>query len=261
MLLKYPGGKHYLAPKIVPLMPRSTVYCEPFLGAAHVFLAKFPSRINHLNDLNSDLMCFWNVVKTEPLDLIHWLKGTPPNRNLFERLQNTNYISNNIAIAAKEFTLRRLSLGGLKQQYSFSLRPRGGIPETLNAWHNAIDKIPLVSKLLHYTELTSENAYIYIQKIAQYYKDVFFYIDPPYLQSTRVAKEMYGSFEMKDFEHEILLDAILSIKDQKFMISGYDSELYNSKLVGWKKLSFTMTSAAGMTPEKVTKKEIIWRNY
>lgn len=85
------------------------------------------------------------------------------------------------------------------------------------------------------------------------YENVFMYLDPPYLLSTRTGKQY--KHEMSDSDHEELLKAIVSSK-AKIMISGYESDLYNEYLSEWKKEHFQ--SCAEMGKARI---ETVWMNY
>lgn len=50
--LTYYGGKPKLSQLIISLIPKHTLYCEPFTGGAAVFFTKEPSEIEVLNDTN-----------------------------------------------------------------------------------------------------------------------------------------------------------------------------------------------------------------
>ena len=81
----------------------------------------------------------------------------------------------------------------------------------------------------------------------------FIYCDPPYLLSTRHGKQY--NVEMSNREHEELLHALL-VNKSKIMISGYESDLYNDALKGWrKKTGYSLTQSLRKA------KEVIWMNY
>src|SRR5262245_41571009 len=64
--LKWHGGKTYLAPKIVSLLPPHMHYVEPFCGGCAVLLAhNGENRSELINDINEDLMNFWRVLRDE----------------------------------------------------------------------------------------------------------------------------------------------------------------------------------------------------
>src|SRR5262245_28385188 len=83
--LKCHGGKHYLAAKVLGLMPRHLHYVEPYFGAGSVFFARDPAdrRLwwagltsdgrkadgvsEIINDLNGNLMNFYAVLKDRTL--------------------------------------------------------------------------------------------------------------------------------------------------------------------------------------------------
>src|SRR5277367_6732947 len=75
--LKWHGGKHYLARRIVALMPRHLHYVEPFAGGLAVLLARDPGdpalrAPGHqgvsevVNDLDGALTNFWRVLRDSP---------------------------------------------------------------------------------------------------------------------------------------------------------------------------------------------------
>lgn len=80
------------------------------------------------------------------------------------------------------------------------------------------------------------------------------YVDPPYLHSTRTGRMVYGQYELSDSQHEDLLSAILAIP-AAVMISGYPSELYASRLAGWRSMEFMAMTRGGL------RKEVLWMNF
>lgn len=85
------------------------------------------------------------------------------------------------------------------------------------------------------------------------YENAFQYWDPPYLLSTRRAKQY--RHEMTENDHEELLERALESK-AKIMISGYESEMYNDYLRGWNKTCFTSCAE-----HNGSRTEVIWMNY
>ena len=66
--LKTHGGKHYLAQKIIALMPPHTHFVEPFAGGLAVLLAKECEGISEVvNDLDGNFTNFWQVLQDESL--------------------------------------------------------------------------------------------------------------------------------------------------------------------------------------------------
>lgn len=61
--LKWHGGKHYLAKRIVALMPPHVHYVEPYAGGLSVLLAKDPEGVSEVvNDIHGDLTNFWQCL-------------------------------------------------------------------------------------------------------------------------------------------------------------------------------------------------------
>ena len=83
--------------------------------------------------------------------------------------------------------------------------------------------------------------------------DVFIYADPPYLHGTR--KNYLYKYEMTDAEHLQLLELLMK-HPGKVLLSGYDNEMYNELLVGWKKISKDTRAECGLK-----RTEILWMNY
>ena len=83
--------------------------------------------------------------------------------------------------------------------------------------------------------------------------DVFMYVDPPYLHGTR--KNYFYRYEMGDAEHIELLK-LLAEHPGKVLLSGYDNDLYNQYLLGWRKAQKKTQAEAG-----IPRVETLWMNY
>jgi DNA adenine methylase len=63
--LTYYGGKQRLVKFILPKIPPHTLYVEPFLGGGAIFWNKEPSKGEVLNDVNGEIINFYQVAKTK----------------------------------------------------------------------------------------------------------------------------------------------------------------------------------------------------
>lgn len=83
----------------------------------------------------------------------------------------------------------------------------------------------------------------------------FVYSDPPYLFHTRKQKDKLYNFEYTVEQHVELLHALIDLPCP-VMVSGYDSQIYNHILHGWRKETIqTVTRGASLATE------VIWMNY
>ncbi|WP_256349476.1 DNA adenine methylase [Pseudomonas gingeri] len=79
------------------------------------------------------------------------------------------------------------------------------------------------------------------------------YVDPPYVPETRRRAKVYRCDYTKD-DHLQLLRCLVSLPCH-VMISGYDNELYNRELVGWRKVSFPAKTHVDV------REEVVWMNF
>lgn len=79
------------------------------------------------------------------------------------------------------------------------------------------------------------------------------YADPPYVTETRRRPKIYR-FEYDQAQHEQLLHTLGAVPC-KVMISGYDSDLYNDMLHGWRKVTFMAKTHTDL------REECVWMNY
>lgn len=86
-------------------------------------------------------------------------------------------------------------------------------------------------------------------------EDVLIYCDPPYLMSTRSSQRPIYQYELEDADHVRLLKILLNLP-YRVMISGYPSDLYDSMLSTWRRVSFYTVNRAGNLAQ-----EVLWMNY
>lgn len=73
-LLKWAGGKTSLIPQLRKHFPQNFErYVEPFLGGGAIFFSLFKDKKALINDLNSEITRFYEVVRDKPDDLMNCL--------------------------------------------------------------------------------------------------------------------------------------------------------------------------------------------
>jgi DNA adenine methylase len=275
------GGKHYLASRIVGLMPPHFHYVEPYAGGLSVMLAKDPEGVSEVaNDLNKDLYNFWRVLQgqeyfaafsrlcqatpfheaqwsdltiqhEEESGLLHYL---PPGDDV------AGYVSAPAVRAWRFFVCCRQSLAGRMRAFTgvTKTRRRRGMNNEVSAWLSAVDGLPQVHERLRRVLVLNRPALEVVR--SQDGPQTLQYLDPPYLHSTRASRGDYGRYEMTERDHAELLDAIRQCKG-KVMLSGYRSGMYDGALASWNRHDFDCANhaAGGKTKRRMT--ECLWLNF
>ena len=83
--ITYYGGKQMLLKHILPLIPQHKLYCEPFFGGGAVLFAKPKSETEVVNDINGELVNFFQVVKKQFTELQQEIQATPHSRELYKK--------------------------------------------------------------------------------------------------------------------------------------------------------------------------------
>lgn len=230
-LLKYPGAKNRLAPWIVSHIPPHHVYCEPFLGSGAVFLNKEPSYNEILNDLDDDIYNFFKIVREQSEELCRLIDTTPYSRIEYSNSFNDGPISD--LEKARRFAVKCWQGFGCGNTYKTGYRRGIGdtSPNPAKAWARLPETVRFATERLKNAQIEHVDALKLIKDM--HGESTFIYIDPPYLQETRVKKKQY-THEMADEQHAELLQ-IVKESDCKIMISAYENELYNEQLKDWRK--------------------------
>ncbi len=79
----YFGGKFYYLDWLLRLLPPCYHYCEPYGGSMVVLLNRPPSPVETYNDIDSEVVNFFRVLRERPDDLIRALRLTPVAREEF----------------------------------------------------------------------------------------------------------------------------------------------------------------------------------
>lgn len=269
--LKTWGGKHYLAQRIVALMPPHTHFVEPFFGGGSVLLAKDPEGVSEVvNDLDCELVNFWECLRDGlAFGLMkRQLEAMPFSEKDWRDAGNPDLAEGYWARSPKApvdraiafFVRCRMSMAGRGESFAplTRRRTRRGMNEQASAWLNAVEGLPAVHERLKRVVILNRPAVEVIR--SQDGEQTCFYVDPPYLPETRTNPDVYRH-EMSPEDHVELLEALRSCKG-KVLLSGYWSELYHLALTGWSRHDFTIPNHASKgKAQKRSMTECVWTNF
>lgn len=234
------------------------VYLEPFLGSGAVFLNKNPSAVEIINDLDSNIVNLFQILRDRPEDLRRVIELTPYSReeckNAMESFEHPDPLE-----MARRYLVRVMQCVGAKSNArgSWRIEPRpypGGAAKKWCDMPDVIDEAVerLRSKPGNLVQIEHSDALDLIQRLDT--PDCLMFLDPPYLRSTRKSGTLYRH-EMNIDDHKRMLSLITQSR-AKIIISGYESDLYNTELQGWHKDSImSRTTSTEMATET------IWFNY
>ncbi|ACV46599.1 MULTISPECIES: DNA adenine methylase [Halomicrobium] len=231
----YPGGKTYHVDEILGYFPDHELYVEPFGGSASILLNKAPSHIEVLNDLDRDVVHFYQVLRQQREELQKWLRTVPFSRELHGRWARKFYDGHrpddDIVRAGRWFYLRYT-------QYSGKLDGISGfkastIRNEARRLQNATDALDQVADRLQHVTLECLDYNRLCEKYDR--SEALLYFDPPYVGP---GDDLYT--HDGEFDHDKLV-ATLTELEGKWICSYGDlpDELESAiKEFGWSKRQY-----------------------
>lgn len=256
----YFGGKITLAPQIAALLPPHRHYVEPYCGSLAVLLAKSPADHETVNDLDGDLMTFWQVVRDDLDELERVCGFTPHGRAEHAAAYELPLGLSDLERARRVWVQLTQGRAGTRRRTGWRHYERGDVsvtsmPRYLRGY---VERLPPAAMRLLGTSLESMPA---LDLIAKYGRqaDVLLYVDPPYLGSTRCrSRDGYPNEMRTPAEHRDLAEALRAAR-AAVVLSGYPSELYDLELYpDWQRAE--MPASTGQGGEWANHTEVLWSN-
>jgi DNA adenine methylase len=253
-VLRYFGGKYKIADWIVDHFPEHKVYVEPFGGGASVLMRKKRSYAEVYNDLDNEVVNVFRVLrdpeKSKELERLVYL--TPFARDEYEIA--FQHADNDVEQARRSIIKTFLTHGSdsMNRKSGFRVNSNRSGAHPARDWMNYPQYISEFTERLRGVAIENRDA---IEVILQHDSpDTLFYVDPPYVHSTRSRSGKYR-FEMTDEDHLKLAEVLRSVKG-KVIISGYSSDLYENTYSDW-----TKSEKHTFVNMNKPKTEIIYANF
>ena len=266
----YYGSKRQHLKFILPLLPQTKIYVEPFGGSAAVLLNRMRSEVEVYNDLFVDLCALMVSLRDHLPELQNVLRFTPYSRkevilananadidmekarrlliktyqSMFSKLIHNNTTGTDWGRQVKA------DFFGSGRRHLIRITP----------WVRLPVKHEAASRRLQGVIVENRDALDVIKEYDS--PDTLFYLDPPYVLSTRVRKDAYMN-ELKDSAHDKLADLLLSVKG-KVAVSGYKSDLYDDlfpKEKGWVRYDDASKLLSASNMKGASRTESLWCNY
>lgn len=252
-LLHYHGGKFTLAPWIISKFPEHKIYVEPFGGAASVLLRKPPSKIEVYNDLDQDVVELFEILRSDEAEqLIEDVSLTP---FAIQEMKSAYAHAECRVERARRFILRShfgFGSAGNFRPTGFSRSRKPTEQNKATSWDRFPEALRGIVQRLKHVTIENEEA---CSVMARYDNTAtLFYVDPPYVLSTRDPGKDYR-FELTDEAHIDLLRFLKALKGN-VVLSGFTHDIYREELKGWHtatRKSYTMLGS--------DRTECLWMNF
>jgi DNA adenine methylase len=245
-VLRYPGGKYKLAKWIISHFPQHSFYVEPYGGAGSVLMAKPKVQGEIYNDLDGDVVNVFRVLRNpkQAKELERQIRLTPfayeeykcayePCDDLVERARRIVFRSF-ASIGSDGVSRRNSGFRGLKNNETSvtAAQEWARYPDAIQAFVDRLRCVLIEQRpALHLLQLYDR-------------KETLFYVDPPYLMSTRSKSSVLYANELSMEDHIVLSKALHQLKGM-VVISGYPSDLYDDLYSDWPKMSKSATAQNG----------------
>lgn len=255
------GGKFSHLAWLLPLLPYTHHYCEPFGGSAAVLLNRKPSPVETYNDIDGEVVNFFRVLRNQKEELIEAIGLTPFSREELSLAvsQPTEGLSH-LERARRFFVRARQARTGLAQTASTGRwatcrnTSRAGMGGAVSRWLGSVESLPEIAERLLRVQIENRPA---IEVMEQYDSEAtLFYCDPPYPHESRGDKNAYG-YEMGEEEHEELARVLRKVKGL-VAISSYHCKLMDEFYKEWRCVEAPPKYCHSI---KKIRQEVLWMNY
>lgn len=257
--LTYYGGKQRIASWVVQHIPEHRIYVEPFFGGGAVFFEKRPSYLEIINDINENLVNFYEVLQQNYEKLAAEIKATLHSESMYKRALDIYHGQ----IPAEKLEKALATWIVFNQSYSATCRGgwkfdngTGGSHIGIVQHHARENFCPWLKKRLQYVQISCRDALQVIKDRDS--ENTFFYLDPPYPNTNQGHYSGYTFDDLKE-----LLTLLQNIKG-KFALSNYPCDLISDFSVrnDWKIdiITFKKDSKLAADPN-AQKIEVLLMNY
>ncbi|MCL2501734.1 MAG: DNA adenine methylase, partial [Bacteroidales bacterium] len=256
------GGKFSHLGWLLPQLPDSYHYCEPFAGSGAVLLNRVPSPVETYNDIDGEVVNFFKVLREEKDALIEQIALTPFSREEFGIACELDPKQTNLERARRFYIRARQVRTGLAQTASIGRwancknTSRSGMSGVVSRWLGGIEQLNFIAERLLRVQIENRPAIDVIKLYDS--KETLFYCDPPYIHETRGDTKSYG-YEMTNNNHRELSEVLNSI-DGLVAVSNYECELME-KLYPSNKWNKIFSSEKTIHSTKDVRQEVLWVNY
>jgi len=256
------GGKFSHLDWLLPQLPDSFHYCEPFAGSGAVLLNRAPSPVETYNDIDGEVVNFFKALREEKDALIEQIALTPFSREEFGIACKLDPKLTNLERARRFYIRARQVRTGLAQTATIGRwancknTSRSGMSGVISRWLGGVEQLDFIAERLLRVQIENRPAIDVIKLYDS--KETLFYCDPPYIHETRGDTKSYG-FEMTDDNHKEL-SKILNSVEGLAAISNYECELMEDLYPSGKWMKI-------LSPEKTIhstkgiRQEVLWVNY
>lgn len=260
-LLRWAGGKGRQLPQLLPLIPLSKIYCEPFGGGASVLLNRPRSPIEVYNDLDGALVNLFHVIReVETCERFRTILDLMPySREEFTRCLSFDGIADPVYRAAAFYTVINQSISG-KRLARKGDWARGRMDNLAERWYDRINGLGEIHERCKHVQIECRDALDILEEWDT--EETTFYCDPPYVLETR-SKRKYYAIEPGDEYHERLVDTLLNVRG-RVVLSGYTHPVYDRLIEeGWWTDVYGARAVMQVTEQgghKQRRTEIVYRN-
>jgi DNA adenine methylase len=257
----YYGGKFSHLDFLLPLLPTTfTHFCEPFGGSAAVLINRPPAPVETYNDLDSEVVNFFQCLRDHGDQLIPLISLTPFSREELVKACRPEQNLPAIERARRFFVRARQTRTGLAQTSSEGrwahcvLTSRAGMAGAVSRWLGSVEGLPQIVQRLQRVQIENAPAMELIRRYDS--PETLFYCDPPYPHEARGDSRAYG-YEMTDDEHEELAKLLRSAKGA-VAVSGYRCSLMDRLYQDWIRVDANTRLCNSSKGERT---ESLWVNY
>ncbi len=238
------------------MIPKHKIYVEPFFGGGSIFFAKGPSFLEVINDLNDNVINFYQVLKSDFPALKNEVEVSLMSESLHKKALKIYQQPKGHSRIKRAWAFWYVT------NFSFANQPGGGWKydsgsdgsHTGRQCFNRRNGFKKYAGRLDTVQISCRDALEVISYRDR--EDTFFYLDPPY---PGTDQGHYKGYKEEDLEN---LLKILESVHGKFLLSNYHSELIDEYSVRncWTIREYDLRLSA---PRKKgqRKREILVMNY
>lgn len=256
--LHYHGGKWRMARWIIGHFPAHQNYVEPCGGGASVLLQKKPSRLETYNDLDGNVVNFFQVLRDQPQELVRRIHLTPWARAEYETCLEP--VADALEAARRYWVSCWMAIGGRGSGWRSITDVRSRHGATWPSDHININHLLQVAERFSRVQIENDDALTCIRRYDN--PGALIYFDPPYMVKTRERGGRYRR-EMTDTDHMAAADALNHCVGF-VVVSGYPSEMYRElyEARGWVRQDRkAATNSGGRRTESIWLNPRAWKQF